>query len=131
MINHPDEYKYVVQLKGYFNKLFLNIDKTQLASGVCHGDLQAENFHITTNNEFTFFDFDFFGDGYLIYDIGVFMWYDHKNKPKEIIDAFMKGYQTQRKLSEKELELLPYFSTLRALFQMTLYCQISDGKQLP
>jgi len=29
------------------------------------------------------------------------------------------------------LLLLPYFSTLRALFQMTLYCQISDGKQLP
>lgn len=131
LINHPDEYKYLVQLKGYFTELFSDIDKTQLATGICHCDLQAENFHIAKNNQFTFFDFDFFGEGYLIYDIGVFIWYDHKNKPKEIVDAFLKGYQTQRKLSEKEIELLPYFSTLRALFQMTLYCQISDGKQLP
>ncbi len=130
-INHPNEYNYVVQLKNYFTKLFIDIDKTQLATGICHGDLQAENFHINSKNGLTFFDFDFFGDGYLIYDIGVFIWYDHKNKPKEIVDAFLKGYQTQRKLTETELKLLPYFSTLRALFQMTLYCQISDGKQLP
>ena len=129
--NHPKEFNYVIQLKGYFTELFSDIDKTQLASGICHGDLQAENFHINSNNQFTFFDFDFFGEGYLIYDIGVFIWYDHKNKPKEIVDAFLKGYQTQRKLSETEIMLLPYFSTLRALFQMTLYCQISDGKQLP
>ena len=36
------------------------------------------------DNQFTFFDFDFFGTGYLAYDIGVFMWYDHKNKTPEI-----------------------------------------------
>ena len=131
LVNHTDEYNYVVQLKGYFTELFSEIDKTQLAAGICHGDLQAENFHLTKNNRFTFFDFDFFGEGYLIYDIGVFIWYDHKNKPKEIVDSFLKGYQTQRKLSETEIKLLPYFSALRALFQMTLYCQISDGKQLP
>ena len=121
----------MVQLKGYFTELFLDLDKTQLAKGICHGDLQAENFHLTKNNQFTFFDFDFFGEGYLIYDIGVFIWYDHKNKPKEIVDAFLKGYQTQRKLTETEIKLLLFFSTLRALFQMTLYCNISDGKQLP
>lgn len=131
LVDHPNEYNYIIQLNGYFTELFSDIDKTQLATGVCHGDLQAENFHLNSKNKLTFFDFDFFGDGYLIYDIGVFIWYDHKNKPKEIVDAFLKGYQSQRKLSEKEIELLPYFSTLRALFQMTLYCQISDGKQLP
>ena len=131
LVNHTDEYNYLVQLKGYFIELFLDLDKTQLAQGICHGDLQAENFHLTKDNQFTFFDFDFFGEGYLIYDIGVFIWYDHKNKPKEIVDAFLKGYKTQRKLTETEIKLLPYFSTLRALFQMTLYCNISDGKQLP
>lgn len=131
LVNHKEEYNYLVQLKGYFTELFLDLDKTQLAKGICHGDLQAENFHLTKNNQFTFFDFDFFGEGYLIYDIGVFIWYDHKNKPKEIVDAFLKGYQTQRKLTETEIKLLLFFSTLRALFQMTLYCNISDGKQLP
>ena len=131
LTHHIEQYDYVSHSQIEFNNKFNAIDKSQLAKGICHGDLQAENFHISNENKFTFFDFDFFGSGYLIYDIGVFMWYDHKNKPKEIIDSFLKGYQTQRVLTETELSLLPYFSTLRALFQMTLYCKISDGKQLP
>lgn len=131
LVNHPEQYDYLLQLKEDFTNVFNSIDKNELASGICHGDLQAENFHLTTNNKFTFFDFDFFGTGYLAYDIGVFMWYDHKNKPPEIMTAFLKGYQTQRQLTATEMMLFPYFSTLRALFQMTVYCTISDGKQLP
>ncbi len=129
--SHPEEYAYLQKLKKDFLHTFNSIDSSALASGVCHGDLQAENFHVSQDSKFTFFDLDFFGTGYLVYDIGVFIWYDHKNKPKEIIDAFIEGYQTERKLTETEIKLLPLFSTLRALFQMTLYCKISDGKQLP
>jgi len=131
LINYQEQYDYVVFLKNRFDHVFSEINSDHLAKGICHGDLQAENFHITENNEFTFFDFDFFGTSYLIYDIGVFLWYDHKNKTPEIINAFIKGYQTERKLTEEELYLLPYFSTLRALFQMAIYCKISDGQQLP
>lgn len=111
--------------------MFSDINKEEAAIGICHGDLQAENFYVTHDNQFTFFDFDFFGSGYLAYDIGVFIWYDHKNKPPEIVNSFLKGYETQRKLSPTEKKLLPYFSTLRALFQMGLYCTISDGQALP
>lgn len=131
LTHHIEQYEYINRLQIEFVNKIYSVDNSQLAKGICHGDLQAENFHIDSMNQFTFFDFDFFGSGYLIYDIGVFIWYDHKNKPKEIIDSFLKGYQTQRTLTKDELELLPYFSTLRALFQMTLYCKISDGKQLP
>lgn len=131
LADHPEQYAYLLQLKDDFMNVFSSIDKNEMSYGICHGDLQAENFHISSNGTFTFFDFDFFGTGYLAYDIGVFMWYDHKNKPPEIMNAFLKGYQTQRKLTETEIKLIPYFSTLRALFQMTLYCNISDGKQLP
>ncbi|MES2285474.1 MAG: phosphotransferase [Bacteroidota bacterium] len=131
LINHTEQYNYLVQLKAGFINMFNSIDKLELRTGICHGDLQAENFHITLDDQFTFFDFDFFGTGYLAYDIGVFMWYDHKNKTPEIINAFLKGYQTQEKLSSTELQLLPYFSTLRALFQMALFCKTHDGKQLP
>lgn len=131
LANHPEQYAYLLKLKDDFINTFNSADKNELKSGICHGDLQAENFHINTNKKFTFFDFDFFGTGYLVYDIGVFMWYDHKNKPPEIMNVFLKGYQSQRKLTETEIKLIPYFSTLRALFQMTLYCNISDGQQLP
>ncbi len=129
--DHAEQYEYLLKLKDDFTSVFKGLDKNELATGICHGDLQAENFHITNDNTFTFFDFDFFGQGYLAYDIGVFMWYDHKNKSLEIMSSFLKGYQTQRKLTETEIKLIPYFSTLRALFQMTLYCNTSDGKQLP
>lgn len=131
LINHTEQYNYLVQLKADFINMFNSIDKMELRTGICHGDLQSENFHITLDGQCTFFDFDFFGTGYLAYDLGVFMWYDHKNKTPEIINAFLKGYQTQEKLSSAELKLLPYFSALRALFQMTLFCKTNDGKQLP
>ncbi len=118
-------------LKDDFTETFSTIIKAELVNGICHGDIQAENIHFSDSNKITFFDFDFFGQGYLVYDIGVFIWYDHKNKTKEIINCFIKGYETQRKLTETEIELLPYFSTLRALFQMTLYCELNDGYYLP
>lgn len=127
---YPEQYDYLIELKKEFHALFALNDK-DLSKGICHGDLQAENFHISENNTFTFFDFDFFGEGYLAYDIGVFRWYDHKNKTPQVMDAFLKGYQTQRHLTNTEIKLIPWFSTLRALFQMTLYCKISDGRQLP
>ena len=128
---YTEHYNYLESLKNEFIALFDASDAKELPTGICHGDLQAENFHVSEDNTFTFFDFDFFGEGYLAYDIGVFRWYDHKNKTPPIMEAFLRGYQTQRKLSATELKLIPYFSTLRALFQMTLYCRLNDGKQLP
>lgn len=127
--NHPAQFRFLQQLEHSFLNAFES--GAQLVSGICHGDLQAENFHMTPDNQFTFFDFDFFGKGYLVYDIGVFMWYDHKNKPPEIMNAFLKGYERTRKLSDEEHRAIPWLSTLRAIFQMTMYCELSDGKQLP
>lgn len=106
-------------------------DNSEISYGICHGDLQAENFHIDKNNHITLFDFDFLGYGPLIYDLGVFMWYDHKNKTNDVIRSFLNGYKSKRSLTATELSLIPYVSSLRALFQMTLYCKISNGKNLP
>ncbi len=130
LIHHKEQLDYLLKLKEEFVTLFNTINPTEIGIGICHGDLQAENFHIE-GNKITFFDFDFFGSGALIYDIGVFLWYDQKNKTPEIINAFLKGYHTQRKLMDTELKLIPYFSTLRALFQMTVFCKTNNGKQLP
>lgn len=129
--NHPQQFQVLLQLEQTFLKELKTIKQEELIQGICHGDLQAENFHVDENNQLTLFDFDFFGQGYLIYDIGVFMWYDHKNKPPEILNAFLKGYESKRQLTETERRFIPWLSTIRALFQMTLYCKISDGKQLP
>ncbi len=127
----PEEWAMMVKIRDDFYENFTVQTIPKLSRGVCHGDLQAENVHFTANNNLTLFDFDFFGNGFLIYDIGVFIWYDHQNKTKEIVDSFLKGYQTQRLLNDTELRLLPYFSTLRALFQMTVYCKLNNGTYLP
>ncbi len=129
--NYPEQFDYLLKLKKDFIETFVNADVSELAYGICHGDLQAENIHFTNENKITIFDFDFLGKGFLAYDIGVFIWYDHKNKTLQIIKSFIEGYETERKLSATELRLLPYFSTLRAVFQMTLYCQTNDGNYLP
>ncbi len=131
LANYTEQYAYLLFLKEELLKSWKNCNEKEIGYGICHGDLQAENFHINSNNDFTFFDFDFSGNGCLIYDIGVFIWYDHKNKPKEIIQSFLNGYQIQRTLTKSEMQLLPYFSTLRALFQLSLFCSISNGSSLP
>ena len=131
LIEFQEEYNYLNELRKDFLNTFNKVNKSELASGICHGDLHAENIHFTEEDKLTLFDFDFMGNGYLAYDIGVFIWYDHKNKTKEIIDSFINGYESQRKLSLTEKKLLPYFSTLRAIFQMTIYCELNDGQYLP
>ena len=129
--NHPKQFSYLLTLRDSFLNMLKNLTPDEVAVGICHGDLQAENFHVSADNQFTFFDFDFFGTGYLVYDIGVFMWYDHKNKPPAVMNAFLEGYESKRKLSKSEKIIIPWLSTLRAIFQMTMYCELSDGKQLP
>lgn len=130
LMHHPRQLHFLQKLEQLFLQEF-KMAASELVSGICHGDLQAENFHMTSEKCITFFDFDFFGKGYLVYDIGVFVWYDHKNKPPEIVQAFLKGYESKRCLSEAERRAIPWMSTLRAVFQMTVYCELSDGKHLP
>lgn len=131
LAEHKEQYEYLNKLKKDFVKTFKEVKKEDLSFGLCHGDLQPENIHFTDDNKVIFFDFDLMGKGFQAYDIGVFMWYDHKNKTPEIIKSFLEGYESIRKLSVAEHRLLPYFSTLRAMFQMTLYCKTNNGKHLP
>jgi Ser/Thr protein kinase RdoA (MazF antagonist) len=128
---YPEQFTYITNLRTQFIELFNSIDKKELKMGICHGDLQSENYNVSETGKLTFFDFDFFGNGYLAYDIGVFVWYDHKNKSPQIIQSFLEGYQLHCPLSESEIKLIPYFSTIRALFQMRLYCELNNGDKMP
>ncbi|MGB3946955.1 MAG: phosphotransferase [Bacteroidia bacterium] len=129
--DYPEQFTYITNLRTEFIKRFNSLDKKELKTGICHGDLQSENYHVSEDGKLTFFDFDFFGNGYLAYDIGVFVWYDHKNKSPQIIQSFLDGYQLHCTLSETEKKLIPYFSTIRALFQMRLYCDLNNGHKMP
>ncbi len=119
------------QMRGLADSVIEEVSIAQLPQGICHGDIQAENVHLDDNNKITFFDFDFFGRGALVYDIAVFVWYDHKNKPFNTVQSFINGYRESRALVSEEIQAIPQFGVMRAFFQMALYCKQHNGKYLP
>jgi Ser/Thr protein kinase RdoA (MazF antagonist) len=100
----------------------------ELHAGLCHGDLQSENFYYQEDGSVNFIDFDFAGYGPLLYDLGAYTWYDHKAKTPAMLDSFYQGYSSQIHLDKQEIELIPLFGMLRALFLMGMWRQFMDGE---
>jgi len=79
--------------------------------GICHGDFHAGNALYDSNDQLTLFDFDSFGYGWRIVDLGVYVvsydWMDlsreSKKKRERIWNVFAEGYSEERPLSENEL----------------------------
>jgi Ser/Thr protein kinase RdoA (MazF antagonist) len=114
-----------------FEQVFLEQTKSlTLSSGICHGDIQPENFYFSSE-AVTFIDFDFAGPGPLLYDLGAYTWYDHKGKTKEMREAFYEGYSSILPLSPEELNLIPLFGALRGFFLMGMWVAFMDGDSNP
>ena len=105
-------------------------DREQLRTGVCHGDAHFENAHFKMESgRVTFFDFDFTGNGYLMYDIGSFCHYERANEAN--INAFLLGYDKVVALSEAERKLIPFFSVLMRIFHLGARVRNADGNKNP
>ena len=108
------------KISRIMNKTLLALDKldnSSLTKGVLHGDLVHWNAHISNNKKISFFDFDFAGPGWLVYDLCQFI---HESiymgsSPKSI-DTFLKTYRTIIDLSEEDLELLNVLLPLRGIW---------------
>ena len=99
-------------LKAEINQL----PRTAPEYGICHGDLLPDNALFNSQNQLGLLDFDEFGYGWRAYDIAIFLWslvfpFD-RDEQGEIREAFLRGYQSIRPLSEAELKALPYFVVL-------------------
>ena len=94
-------------------------EKTELV--VCTGDVNPRNFHLTKNNKITLFDFDQCGYGQRAFEIGKFFssLHFHKTK-KEIMQAFLLGYESVYKLSIEEKKVIPYFEIASVLWVMSI-----------
>jgi len=124
----PDDLVYLDRLEGAIKNRLAGLN---LKVGICHGDLQPENFYFQSNGAVSFIDFDFCGKGPLLYDLGAYTWYDHQGKTKEMLQSFQDGYSTYISLSKEERELIPLFGTLRALFLMGMWNRFMDGESNP
>lgn len=108
-------------LKSAADKVAIKLKELNSGSfsmGYCHYDFLPKNFHFE-GDKVTFFDFDFFGHGWLANDIMTF--WQHlcldvhfgKMKQEEADKAykvFLDGYYEIRHITAHELEAVPYLS---------------------
>lgn len=103
-----------------------SLDTSEFATGHCHFDFLPKNMHFQ-GDAVTFFDFDFMGHGWLIYDV-VSFWqhlaievYAGRMPLQALHDnyaIFLSAYQSHRAISENELAAVPYLALGFWLFYM-------------
>jgi Ser/Thr protein kinase RdoA (MazF antagonist) len=101
-----------------------------LKTGICHGDPHHENLFIEpATGQVTMFDFDFSGNGSLLYDLGCFCFYERHRQAN--IEAFLEGYAGAMPLTGTERELVPCFTVLMRLFHLGARSRNADGLKNP
>lgn len=95
--------------------------------GICTGDVNARNFHINDSRQLTLFDFDQCGFGYRAFEIGKFISSLHSMEQKrELTQAFMDGYQQIRQLDQEEIEAIPWYEMVAAIWVMAIHANNAD-----
>lgn len=107
------EMQYIKRSGEKLKEVFAAADHSHIRQGIVHLDIWYDNMNITPEEDFTLFDFDFCGNGWLLHDVAYFlMQMYHQEADKAIYErnkaAFLKGYQTVNELSAAEAELLPW-----------------------
>lgn len=121
-----ENYLWLQKVARQVEKKISEINTKDFLTGYCHFDLLPKNMHFE-ENEVTFFDFDFMGYGWLVYDLVCF--WQHlalevyagrmtQQAFEETYAIFLKSYQTGYQISKQELDLVPYLSLNWWLFYM-------------
>lgn len=122
-----EQMHYVTTLQKKLHAAMPAIAHENGAFGICTGDINFRNFHINDRNEITLFDFDQCGYGYRAFELGKFLSAMHPLEDKNrCMEAFLNGYQSIRKLSETEVQAIPYFEILAIIWVLTIYVDNAD-----
>jgi Ser/Thr protein kinase RdoA (MazF antagonist) len=106
------------------------INTTAFSSGYVHFDLLPKNFYFENEEKITLFDFDFFGYGWLIYDLMTFRQHllldVHFGRmtyrgAEEAYSVFVDAYKNVRYLSKEEQEAIPLLGLGFWLFYLGFY----------
>ncbi len=127
-LNEADEeLAFLLDLK---NKIvsFLN-DSSFLKNrkGIVHMDIWADNINITDMDDFTIFDFDFCGNGYLIFDYAyhllmLFITTPDKRSYEEKAINFKKGYLENNILTNQEELSIPMVGAALLFYYLGFQC---------
>lgn len=100
-------------IANHIRRKFEEDFKGKLRWGVCHGDAWA-NINIDDQDVATFFDFEFCGYGWTVYDVATVKWGLKSEKQDETIwDAFFSSYCATNLLLKVELKAIPLFVVAR------------------
>ncbi|WP_177225776.1 phosphotransferase enzyme family protein [Arsenicibacter rosenii] len=127
--DNPEEFDWLQSAARLVEMKLAGTDTSTLSTGYCHFDFLPKNMHFDQDTV-TFFDFDFMGYGWLVYDL-VSFWqhlaievYAGRLTPQAYEKAyagFLGGYRAHRSISDEELALVPYLAIGFWLFYMAFH----------
>jgi Ser/Thr protein kinase RdoA (MazF antagonist) len=119
---------------------WLHGEHHDLATGVCHGDLQGGNAVLANDGTICFFDFERCGFGWRAYDLATFRWGAAMSKFRlggsdATIDslwaAYLDGYTRHRRLSAADLTATDVMVALRHIWYVGLEAKHADRWDRP
>ena len=108
------DWAYLDRAAEVIRNFIKNLPRTRPQFGYCHGDVCMGNAHITPEGKVTFFDFDFCGLGWRVYDVATFV----SGESAPITTAFLAGYQSVRLLTEAEMQAIPLFQVAQSIWML-------------
>jgi Ser/Thr protein kinase RdoA (MazF antagonist) len=108
----PEGHRFLKKTGEAVSEKLLALNPSKFAYGYCHTDVHLKNLHFNEANVMTLFDFDFFGEGWLVNDLAGFhchyMWHRPLEGEESSWNAFLTAYRSVRPLSAEEEAAIPY-----------------------
>lgn len=112
--------KYFEFFSYFSNMLLSSLENIKFAEHYCHNDLHTDNTKKIANDIY-FFDFDFSGYGYTIYELSVFKWSCMLRNKMDIWLEFVKGYKSILNIDKQEFKYILHFVAMRDILVMSLF----------
>ncbi|WP_205499731.1 phosphotransferase enzyme family protein [Rufibacter psychrotolerans] len=126
----PEDYAWLQEVARQTQDRLARLDTSGFSTGYCHFDLMPKNFHFVGDAQLTFFDFDFFGRGWLVNDLMTF-WEQlcldvlsrrmTQEEAKTAFATLVEAYRAHRPLSEEELRAISSLSVGFWFFYLGFY----------
>lgn len=122
------ELMFLKKTKQYIYNYFKKADHSSFRKGMVHLDIWADNIHIDKDDNFTIFDFDFCGNGWLVLDFAyhlvmLFITTSDKEIYEHKAAEFKKGYQNVTQLHEVELQSYPHIGATLLFYYLGFQCK--------
>lgn len=128
--NDTEQYQFLLKLKSYLTNVIESANEEGLRSGIVHLDIWFDNMNMN-GSDITIFDFDFCGNGWLVYDLAYYIMQVHSTEatPEEYelkVNSFLQGYESITKISAEERRLMPILGLAIYVFYVGVQCKRFD-----